>query len=171
MPSLRKNKKLNLADFRVGFGFDSHSFDTNGKLVFGGIQFPSLPKLKGHSDGDALLHALIDSLLGAAGLGDIGLFFPDSEPQWKGVESKQMLLIVLKKISQTGFQIQHVDLTVVAEKPRLSPLRSALIKKISSLLKVNSNQVNIKGKTPEGLQWFSKPGVACWSVATLVKYA
>ncbi len=153
---------------QVGFGFDSHAYSSHGTLVLGGIKFPDVPALRGHSDGDALLHALIDALLGGAGLGDIGDFFPDSSPKYKEISSKILLRDVVSKVTKKGFSILHVDLTVVAEKPRLSKVKSKMKKSISRLLKISSDSVNLKAKTAEGLQIFSPPGgVLVWAVATL----
>ena len=154
---------------QCGFGFDSHAFSSQGTLVFGGLRFPGVPALAGHSDGDALLHALIDALLGAAGLGDIGELFPDSNKKIKGISSLIMLKQVMKKIKQAGFAPYHIDITVVAQKPRLSSVKKKLSQLISKVLSVSITHVNIKGKTPEGLTWFvPQGGIAVWAVATVI---
>jgi 2-C-methyl-D-erythritol 2,4-cyclodiphosphate synthase len=105
----------------IGLGFDSHSFGTVGTLVLGGVLFQGTPRLKGHSDGDALLHAVIDALLGAAGLGDIGEMFPDTDNKIKGISSVVMLKKVLAEVRRNKFRVGNVDITVVADRPRLSP--------------------------------------------------
>jgi len=137
-------------------------------LVLGGVEFKRLPALKGHSDGDALIHAVIDSLLGAAGLGDIGDMFPDTASEWKGVSSRIFLEKVNNRIERRGFVSSHIDVTVVAKKPRLSEVKGEIKKIISNILRLPPSSINIKGKTPEGLSLFKGDGVAVWSVATLI---
>jgi 2-C-methyl-D-erythritol 2,4-cyclodiphosphate synthase len=156
---------------RSGLGFDSHSFSTGGTLRLGGVEFPGIPSLKGHSDGDALLHAVIDALLGAAGLGDIGQMFPDTSPEWKGADSGKMLAAAVKRVRDAGFAPINVDVVVVAEKPRLSEAREKIITAVSKLIGVWPDAVSIKGKTPEGLNLFSDPagGVAVWATASIEK--
>ena len=154
--------------FPTGFGFDSHTFSKTGTLVLGGLHFPGVPILKGHSDGDALLHALIDSLLGAAALGDIGDHFPDTDKSTRGVASHMILRRVLHEIHQAGYRPAHVDITVLADRPRLSPHKEKMAHRLSRLLGLSRKSVNIKAKTSEGLIFFKKPGgVAVWSLATL----
>src|ERR1041384_281250 len=99
----------------TGFGFDSHVFSKKGSLVFGGLKFPQLPALHGHSDGDALLHAIIDALLGACALGDIGSFFPDTDEKYRGISSRVLMRETLKQVKRKGFEPLHVDVTVVAD--------------------------------------------------------
>jgi 2-C-methyl-D-erythritol 2,4-cyclodiphosphate synthase len=154
----------------VGLGFDSHAFGAGGTLVLGGVRFPGVPALAGHSDGDALLHAVIDALLGGASAGDIGEFFPDTSHKWKGASSLKMLNLVLKKTSRDGFHVEHLDVTVVANKPRLTPAKAQLRTRIAKALGLRLASVNLKAKTQEGLSWFPSPGgIAVWAVATLSK--
>ena len=153
---------------RVGFGFDSHTFGAKGSLRLGGVRFPGHASLKGHSDGDAVLHAIIDSLLGAAGLGDIGDMFPDTSKKYKGASSRILLGQVMGRLKKKKMKPVHIDLTVVADKPKLGPAKKKIQKTISGLLKIPSSAINIKAKTPEGLCLFKPPGgVLVWSVATL----
>jgi 2-C-methyl-D-erythritol 2,4-cyclodiphosphate synthase len=153
---------------QTGFGFDSHAFSTTGTLVLGGMKFSGTPALKGHSDGDAILHAIIDALLGAAGLGDIGDFFPDTDACTKGISSLILLKRVLSVLSKKKFRVLHVDITVVAEKPRFSAIKKTMQQTLARALSLPLSSVNIKAKTPEGLTIFSsKGGVAVWAVATV----
>jgi 2-C-methyl-D-erythritol 2,4-cyclodiphosphate synthase len=152
----------------TGFGFDSHSFSGKGILMLGGLSFAGYPILKGHSDGDAVLHSLIDSLLGAASLGDIGDHFPDTDKSTKGISSVILLRRVLLKIEKSGYRPAHVDVTVVADRPRLTPHKETMARELAGLLRIQRSSVNVKAKTPEGLNLFKRPGgVAVWSVATL----
>ena len=153
---------------RVGFGFDSHAYSTAGTLVLGGISFKGVPALKGHSDGDAVVHAVIDALLGAAGLGDIGDLFPDTSKKFRGIDSLKLLKVVHQKVSKKNFRIQHIDVVVVADRPRLAPVKMKMREKLSRLLSLSLSSINIKAKTPEGLCLFQKSGgVATWAIATL----
>lgn len=152
----------------IGLGFDSHAYGTSGTLVLGGVFFRGTPRLKGHSDGDALLHAVIDALLGAAGLGDIGEMFPDTKKEIKGISSVVMLKKVLAEVSRHKFRVGNVDITVVADRPRLSPFKAKMRRTLAPLLGVSAARVNIKGKTSEGINLFKKPGgVAVWAAATI----
>ena len=153
----------------VGIGFDSHRFAKTGTLVFGGVRFPGTPKLKGHSDGDALIHAVIDAILGAAGMGDIGMLFPDTSAKFKGISSVLLLKNVMRKMAAKKIKIIHIDVTVVAERPKLSKAKARIQKKMSALCKISPRAFSAKGKTPEGLNFFKSPGgVAVWAVATVV---
>lgn len=160
-----RNKRLCHA---TGFGFDSHSFGKGGVLVLGGIKCPGVPGLKGHSDGDALLHAVIDAFLGAASLGDIGELFPDTSEAFKGIASSKLLKQVVQKTKKAGFAPLHIDITVVAERPRLAPLKGAMRSSMARLTGLPVERINIKAKTPEGLCLFKDPGgILVWAVATL----
>ena len=110
---------------RVGIGYDSHRFDPERTLVLGGVEIPGAPGLSGHSDGDAVTHALIDALLGAAGLGSIGGWFPDTESEWRGAHSLDLLEKTLRLVEERNYQVVNVDLTVVAERPRVAPHAAA----------------------------------------------
>jgi len=157
------------APARSGIGFDSHAFSTEGTLVLGGVSFPEIPALKGHSDGDALLHAIIDALLGACGQGDIGALFPDTSPAFKGMSSLMMLSVALQRVRAAGFDPSNVDAVVVADRPKLAPERERMRATIASALSLAPDAVSIKGKTQEGLSWFTgNGGIAVWATATVV---
>jgi len=136
---------------RIGLGFDIHRLTSGRKLYLGGVEIDFPKGLLGHSDGDCLIHALCDGLLGASGLGDIGEHFPDTSPEWKDVRSTIILEKVLELVKAKGFEIQNVDVTVYAEKPKISPYRSEIRKNLTLLLGLEEGKVNIKAKTLEGL--------------------
>lgn len=136
---------------RIGFGYDSHRFDAGRPLVLGGVLIPGAPGLKGHSDADALVHALIDALLGAAALGDIGSHFPDSDPQWKGADSMALLAAVVDEVRAAGFSVVNVDATVICERPKLRPHIDAIRMRLAGALGCGVGAVSVKGKTNEGM--------------------
>jgi len=136
---------------RIGEGFDLHALVPNRPLVIGGVNIPHEKGLLGHSDADVLIHALIDALLGACGLGDIGQHFPDTDPKWKGVDSKFLLHKVYKLISGAGYQVVNIDSTIIAERPKLLPFIPEMRDVLSDLVGVKVDQVNIKAKTSERL--------------------
>ena len=136
---------------RIGFGFDIHRLVENRPLVLGGVRVPNPKGLEGHSDADVLLHAICDALLGAVGAGDMGVYFPDTDPKWKGTPSGQFVQTALELVASHGLAIGNVDLVLVAETPKLAPHREAIRKSIAGILKVKPEQVNVKGKTMEGL--------------------
>ena len=138
-------------EFRTGIGTDIHRLVDGRKLMLGGVHIPNQMGLLGHSDGDAVLHAVIDALLGAAGMGDIGTFFPDTDPKWKDADSKELLLIVKEKIAEKKWDIINVDVTIHAEQPRLEPFKGQIKRVIAGLLGIDFNAANIKAKTNEGL--------------------
>jgi len=154
---------------RTGIGFDSHAFSEGGTLMLGGVTFAGVPALQGHSDGDALVHAIIDALLGAAGAGDIGQLFPDTSAEFKGMSSLKMLGVALEKVRAAGFSPSHVDAVVVADRPKLAPAREKMSAAIADVLGLAAADVSIKGKTQEGLAWFSggPGGVAVWATANI----
>ena len=135
---------------KVGFGYDLHPFMDGRKLILGGVDIPYKMGLKGHSDADVLCHAIMDALLGAAALGDIGEHFPDTDPAYKDMSSLLLLEKVVKKIVETGFTIINVDVTIVAEAPKMSPYKEKMVKNIADIMGVNSCSVNIKATTNEG---------------------
>ncbi len=154
----------------MGLGFDSHSFGVEGTLVLGGVSFPGIPALRGHSDGDALLHAIIDALLGGAAAGDIGEFFPDTSHKWKGASSSKMLARTLAAPRVKNSQIEHLDITIVTDKPKLKATKMKIRQNVAKILKVPLSHVNLKAKRQEGLNWFKAPGgIAVWALATLIK--
>ena len=134
---------------RIGYGYDSHRFEPGRRLVLGGVEFPGEVGLKGHSDADVLIHAIIDALLGAAALGDIGSHFPDTDPRWKDADSAKLLAQVVKEIRAAGYQIGNVDATVICERPKLRPKVDEIRIRLSQLLNLPTSQLSIKGKTNE----------------------
>jgi len=156
------------ANIRVGIGYDSHRFVVGRPLTLGGIQIPSEVGLQGHSDADAICHAVTDAILGAAGLGDIGEMFPDTDPANKDRDSIGMLEAAVRRISSAGYRVNQVDVSVVAETPRLAPHRDKIRSRLASALGIDSASVSVKGKTNEGMGWIGrKEGLACIAVATL----
>ncbi len=134
---------------RIGFGYDSHRFQEGRRLVLGGVEFPGETGLAGHSDADVLIHAIIDALLGAAALGDIGSHFPDTDPQWKGADSTKLLAEVVREVRAAGWSISNVDATVICERPKLRPSVDLLRERLSSVMSVGKGRVSVKGKTNE----------------------
>ena len=134
---------------RIGFGYDSHRFEEGRRLVLGGVEFPGETGLKGHSDADVLIHAIIDALLGAAALGDIGSHFPDTDPKWKDADSSELLAQVVKEVRGAGYSIGNVDVTVICERPKLRPKVDEIRTRLSQLLNLSTSQLSIKGKTNE----------------------
>ena len=134
---------------RIGYGYDSHRFEEGRRLVLGGVEFPGETGLKGHSDADVLIHAVIDALLGAAALGDIGSHFPDTDPQWKGADSTQLLAQVMKEIRAAGYQVGNIDVTVICERPKLRPCVELIRERLASVMNVGKGRISIKGKTNE----------------------
>jgi 2-C-methyl-D-erythritol 2,4-cyclodiphosphate synthase len=156
------------ATIRVGIGYDSHRFVPGRPLTLGGVLIPSDLGLLGHSDADAVCHAVTDAILGAAGLGDIGEMFPDTDPANKNRDSIGMLEAAVKRISTAGYSVNQVDVSVVAESPQLSPHREKIRARLSSALGIDSASVSVKGKSNEGMGWIGrKEGLACIAVATL----
>ena len=138
---------------RVGFGYDIHPFreDGSGQLRLGGIEISEALQLKGHSDGDSLIHAVIDALLGAAGEGDIGQHFPPGEPQTAGIDSRELLQRVERLLSSRNIAVVNVDATVIAERPRLAEHITAMRESIAGVLNLAANAVNVKATTNEGM--------------------
>jgi 2-C-methyl-D-erythritol 2,4-cyclodiphosphate synthase len=136
---------------RIGFGWDSHEFKPGITLKIGGIALPHHSGLAGHSDGDVLLHALTDALLGAVAAGDIGSYFPPSDPQWKGADSAVFLREAMKQVAARGYQVGNVDCTLVLAAPKIVPHAKEIQENVALLLGVKPDQVGIKAKTPEGV--------------------
>jgi 2-C-methyl-D-erythritol 2,4-cyclodiphosphate synthase len=156
--------------FRIGFGYDSHRFETGRRLVLGGVEFPSETGLAGHSDADVLVHAVIDALLGAAGLGDIGTLFPDTDAAWKDADSARLLAIVVARVRDAGWRIGNVDATVICERPKLKPRVDAVRERLASLLGVEPGDVSIKGKTNEKMDATGQGvGIAVHCVALIAR--
>ena len=158
---------------RVGIGYDSHAFAAKGKkrkLILGGVEIPHDQGLKGHSDADAVAHAVTDALLGAAGLGDIGRMFPNDDPQWKDANSIQLLNLAFLKVVEAGFQFVHADVTIIAEQPKLAPHVDAMESRVAEALLAGPAHVSIKAKTNEGMGWIGRgEGIAVLAVATLAE--
>ncbi len=153
---------------RVGLGNDVHRLVEDRELVIGGVNIPYEKGLLGHSDADVLLHAVCDALLGAAGLGDIGLHFPDTDPQYKGIYSIELLKLTQKKLVGQGFSIVNIDATIFAEKPKMSPYREEMQKKIAKTLNIFPDCVNIKATTTEGLGMIGEgDGIGAMCVALI----
>jgi 2-C-methyl-D-erythritol 2,4-cyclodiphosphate synthase len=136
---------------RIGEGFDLHALVPGRPLVIGGVNIPHEKGLLGHSDADVLIHALIDALLGACGLGDIGQHFPDTDPKWHGVDSKVLLEDVYKLMNEAGYEVVNIDSTIIAERPKLSPYIPEMRRVLSDLVGAKVDQVNVKAKTSERL--------------------
>lgn len=136
---------------RTGIGYDVHRFEKGRKLILGGVEIPYGKGLLGHSDADALLHAVTDALLGAAGLGDIGTHFPDSDPKYKGADSLLLLTEAVRLLSEKGFRTVNIDCTVIAEEPKISPYKEKMRENIAKACNLPPDAVNVKGKTEEGL--------------------
>jgi len=151
---------------RVGFGYDVHSFVSGRPLILGGIKIPYLFGLKGHSDADVLIHAICDALLGAIAEGDIGRHFPDTDPQYRNINSTILLKKVLAKAREKGFHPLNIDATVVAQKPKLSDIIPRMVKEISDVLEIERERVNVKATTTEGLGFTGREeGIAAYAVA------
>ena len=134
---------------RIGYGYDSHRFEEGRRLVLGGVEFPGETGLRGHSDADALIHAIIDALLGAAALGDIGARFPDDDPAWKDADSAKMLADVVREVRGAGWSVANIDATVVCERPRLRPCIELIRERLASVMGVGKGRISVKGKTNE----------------------
>ena len=153
---------------RGGIGYDSHRLVSGGPLVLGGVRIPVAVSLSGHSDGDAVAHAITDAVLGAAGAGDIGEMFPDSDPANRNRDSIEMLRLAVTRAAMHGWRPAHVDVTVIAEQPRLAPHRAAMRAALAAALGVEPGAVSVKGKSNEGMGWIGRgEGIACIAVATL----
>jgi 2-C-methyl-D-erythritol 2,4-cyclodiphosphate synthase len=139
------------ADYRVGIGTDIHRIVEGRRLMLGGVYIPFPAGLLGHSDGDVALHTIIDALLGTAGLGDIGMLFPDTDAQWKNIDSKELLYVVKEQLEKKRWEVVNVDLTIHTEMPKLGPIKGQIRRCIAGLLGIDFASVNVKAKTNEGL--------------------
>ncbi len=155
---------------RVGQGFDVHAFVAGRPLIVGGVTIPHSHGLQGHSDADVLLHAVTDAILGAAGLGDIGRHFPDTDEKYKGVNSRVLLRSAVEKVRGAGWYVVNIDATVHAQAPKIGPYASAMVTNIAADCAIDESCVNIKAKTNEGLGYLGrKEGMAASVVALLAK--
>ena len=159
---------MNLPDIRVGNGYDVHRLVEGRKLILGGVDVPHSMGLDGHSDADVLVHALCDALLGALGAGDIGKYFPDTDPKWKGISSLHLLKEGMRMCK--GFKLANADSVIVAQKPKLAPYIPEMKKNIAAILDVEADQINIKATTTERLGFAGREeGISAYAVALLVK--
>ena len=161
---------MNSINIRVGQGFDVHALAVGRKLILGGVEIPYERGLLGHSDADVLLHAITDALLGAAGLGDIGRLYPDTDAQYAGADSRVLLRGALQAVQQAGWRVGNVDATIIAQAPRISPHAAAMQANIAADLGIALDAVNIKGKTTERLGFTGRgEGIAAEAIALLVR--
>lgn len=156
---------------RVGFGYDVHRLVVGRPLILGGLEIPFEKGLLGHSDADALLHAITDALLGAAALGDIGAHFPDTDPAWKGADSRKLLAAVGELIAKAGYRVANIDATVVMERPKLRPFIDSMRASIAACLGLELGQVSVKATTNEKMSFVGREeGVACYAVCLLLAH-
>ncbi|HET9986391.1 MAG TPA: 2-C-methyl-D-erythritol 2,4-cyclodiphosphate synthase [Longimicrobiales bacterium] len=153
---------------RIGIGYDSHRFAAGRRLVLGGVEIPHELGLAGHSDADAVAHAVTDAVLGAAGLGDIGAHFPPSDERWRDADSIALLGHAIGLVNGVGLRVANVDVTVVCERPRVGPHVAAMRERLAAALGVGPDRVSVKGKTNEGMGWIGRgEGIAAMAVALL----
>ena len=153
---------------RIGQGFDAHALVRGRDLIIGGVKIPYDRGLQGHSDADVLLHAICDAILGAAGLGDIGQHFPDSDPRYGGIDSRKLLREVAKKVAELKLRIVNIDATIIAQEPRMTPYKALMIGNVAAALGITPALVNIKATTTEGLGFLGRvEGIAAQAVALL----
>ena len=153
---------------RIGMGYDVHKLVEGRKLIMGGVNIPYEKGLLGHSDADVLLHAIMDALLGAAALGDIGKHFPDTDERFKGISSILLLKEVGKLVKGKGFEIENIDSTIIAQRPKMAPHIPAMVENIAEALKISVDQVNVKATTEEGLGFTGRgEGISANSICLL----
>ena len=163
-------KESNLTDFRVGIGFDSHPLAAERRLILGGVDVPFHLGLSGHSDGDVLVHAIMDALLGAAALGDKGVHFPSSDPQYKDISSLVLLTRVAEMVQSAGWRISNVDATMLAQNPRLEPYLESMRTHVGRALSISPDRIGIKATTTDFLGFVGREeGMAACAVASLIK--
>jgi 2-C-methyl-D-erythritol 4-phosphate cytidylyltransferase/2-C-methyl-D-erythritol 2,4-cyclodiphosphate synthase len=156
-------------EVRVASGYDVHRFDTGTFVTLCNIQVPHTHGLEGHSDADAALHALTDALLGCIAAGDIGRHFPPTDPRWKGADSAIFLSYVAELVAAAGGRIQHVDITIICERPKVGPHRAAMVERVAEILGISQSRVSVKATTTEGLGFTGRQeGIAAEAVATVV---
>ena len=159
-----------MSGLRVGIGVDAHAFSEEAALVLGGVEFPGEPGLAGHSDGDVVAHALVDAVLGAAGLGDIGSFFPSDEPEWEGASSLVFLERAMAAVREAGYELANADCVLVGERPRIAPVSAEMEKRLAGALGVAPEQVSVRATTTDGLGFTGRDeGLAAQAVALLSK--
>ena len=156
--------------FRVGTGFDVHALVENRDLILAGVRVPYERGLLGHSDADVALHALMDALLGAAGKGDIGKHFPDTDDKYEGADSRRLLRVVVEMLQKDGWRVNNVDVTIIAQRPKLAPFIATMRELVASDLGITEDAVNIKATTTEKLGFTGRgEGIAAEAVASIVK--
>ncbi len=161
-----------LTALRIGQGYDVHAFCPGDHVVLGGVRIPYQQGVKAHSDGDVVIHSLCDALLGAAGLGDIGMHFPDTDPRWRGVDSRHFLRQVRALLAERGYGVVNIDVTVLADAPRLGVHRETMRANLAADLGIAPDRANIKATTSEGLGFIGRDeGLACHAVALIQKRA
>jgi len=159
-----------ISPYRIGQGYDCHALVSGRKLIIGGVTIPHITGLLGHSDADVLLHAITDALFGAAGLGDIGRHFPDTDPQFSGADSRILLSEAGKRVVAIGYAIGNIDATIIAQTPKMAPHIAQMIANIASDLHLDVGQVNIKAKTNERLGYLGREeGIAAEAVVLLYR--
>jgi 2-C-methyl-D-erythritol 2,4-cyclodiphosphate synthase len=157
-----------VSDLRVGIGVDAHAFSEGAALVVGGVDIPGEAGLAGHSDGDVVAHALVDALLGAAALGDIGSFFPSDEAEWEGASSLLFLERAVAAVREAGFELVNADCVLIGERPRIAPLRAEMEQRLAGALGVEAGQVTVRATTTDGLGFTGRgEGLAAQAVALL----
>ena len=157
-----------MSRLRVGIGVDAHGFSAGARLVVGGVEFPGEPGLAGHSDGDVVAHALVDAVLGAAGLGDIGSFFPSDEPEWEGASSLTFLERAMGAVREAGYELVNADCVLVGERPRVAPVRGEMEAMLAAALGVGVERVSVRATTTDGLGFTGRrEGLAAQAVALL----
>jgi 2-C-methyl-D-erythritol 2,4-cyclodiphosphate synthase len=161
---------MTVPNFRIGQGYDCHALVTGRKLIIGGVTIPHKTGLLGHSDADVLLHAITDAIFGAAGLGDIGRHFPDTDPNFSGADSRLLLREACKRVAAAGYAIGNIDATIIAQQPKMAPHIPDMIRNVASDLEVAVEQVNIKAKTNEKLGYLGREeGIAAEAVALIYR--
>ena len=157
-----------MSDLRIGLGVDAHAFSEGAPLVVGGVDIPGEAGLAGHSDGDVVAHALVDALLGAAALGDIGSFFPSDEAEWEGASSLLFLERGMAAVREAGFELVNADCVLIGERPRIAPLRAEMEQRLAGALGVEAGQVTVRATTTDGLGFTGRgEGLAAQAVALL----
>ena len=156
--------------YKIGIGYDIHRLVEGRKLFLGAVEIPYIQGLLGHSDGDALLHALCDALLGALAAGDIGEHFPDTDPKYQGIASSQLLRMVKELVHKSGYKINNLDVIIIAQEPKLMPFKKLMKENICALLDIGQDALNIKAKTNEGLDAVGHlEAIACFATASLIR--
>jgi 2-C-methyl-D-erythritol 2,4-cyclodiphosphate synthase len=157
-----------MSDLRVGIGVDAHGFSEDARLVLGGAEYPGEAGLAGHSDGDVIAHALVDAVLGAGGLGDLGAFFPSGDPEWEGVSSLLLLERAYAAVREAGFELVNADCVLVGERPRIADRRREMEERLAGALGVEPGRVSVRATTTDGLGFTGRgEGLAAHAVALL----